>query len=58
MTLARDQRISLGVVGFVNAVLWAIPSNVVEQIARDRQTMMGRYSRTHFVWIVGVSWGV
>lgn len=38
----------------VNLILWIIPSDVVEQIARDRHTMLGRYSRTHFFWIVGI----
>lgn len=54
MALAKRQKISLAVVGAVNLALWIIPSNVVEQIARDRHTMLGRYSRRHFAWIVGV----
>ena len=54
MALAKRQRISLAVVAGVNAALWIVPSQVVEQIARDRHTMLGRYSRTHFAWIVGV----
>lgn len=37
----------------VNLALWLIPSDVVKQIARDRHTMLGRYSRQHFTWIVG-----
>ncbi|NOT01272.1 MAG: hypothetical protein HOP29_11660 [Phycisphaerales bacterium] len=36
----------------VNAWLWAVPSNVVELVARDRQTLLGRYSREHFTWII------
>ncbi len=46
------QKIWLAVVFTTNAVLWLVPSDVVEQIARDRPTMLGRYSRTHFAWIV------
>jgi len=37
-----------------NVLLWVIPSNVVELVARDRQTLLGRYSREHFSWIVAV----
>ncbi len=40
----------LSAVVAVNFVLWAAPSDVVELIARDRQTLLGRYSRTHFAW--------
>ena len=39
----------------VNAVLWVIPSDVVELIARDRHTLLGRYSRTHFFWIIAMA---
>jgi len=54
MKLIARQKIWLSVVVLANLLLWIIPSNVVEQIARDHQTMLGRYSRTHFYWIVGV----
>ncbi len=40
----------LSAVVAVNFVLWAAPSDVVELIARDRQTLLGRYSRRHFAW--------
>jgi hypothetical protein len=36
----------------VNGLLWLIPSDVVELVARDRQTLLGRYSRAHFAWII------
>ena len=49
------QKIWLAVVGATNTVLWLVPGDVVEQIARDRHTMLGRYSRTHFAWIVAVA---
>ncbi|UCE61484.1 MAG: hypothetical protein JSU63_06990 [Phycisphaerales bacterium] len=54
MKLIPRQKIWLTIVIVVNLALWIIPSDVVEQIARDRHTMLGRYSRTHFSWILGV----
>ncbi len=48
MKFCARQRIWLAIVIVVNAVIWAIPSNVVTLIARDRQTLLGRYSRSHF----------
>ena len=41
------QKIFLGVVVLINAALWIVPSNVVELVARDRHTLLGRYSREH-----------
>ena len=38
-----------------NLGLWLTPSDIVEQIARDRQTMLGRYSRTQFSWMLGLA---
>jgi hypothetical protein len=38
----------------VNAILWIVPSDVVELVARDRQTLLGRYSREHFAWIIAL----
>ena len=55
MKLIARQKIWLAIVIVANLLLWIIPSDVVEQIARDRHTMLGRYSRTHFSWIVGVT---
>ncbi|UCC30397.1 MAG: hypothetical protein JSU86_19625 [Phycisphaerales bacterium] len=55
MKLIRRQKIWLAVVILVNLALWLIPSDIVEQIARDRHTMLGRYSRQHFTWIIGVA---
>ncbi|UCG32994.1 MAG: hypothetical protein JSU68_15190, partial [Phycisphaerales bacterium] len=52
MTAKTRKRILLAVVLAANLVLWAIPSNVVELIARDRHVILGRYSREHFVWIL------
>jgi len=48
------QKVWLTIVITVNAALWLIPSDVVEEVARQRHVMLGRYSRTHFAWIVGV----
>ena len=39
------QKLFLGVVIATNVVLWVVPSDVVELVARDRQTLLGRYSR-------------
>jgi len=55
MKLIARQKIWLTIVVVANLALWAIPSDVAEQIARDRHTMLGRYSRTHFAWIIGVA---
>lgn len=46
------QRLFLGVVIATNVVLWVVPSNVVELVARDRHTLLGRYSREHATWII------
>ena len=54
MKLIARQKFWLAIVVVANTVLWLIPSDVVDQIARDRQTMLGRYSRTQFNWIMGV----
>lgn len=50
----RGQLIFVIVVLLINVVLWIIPSDIVEQVARDRQTLLGRYSRRHFTWILAV----
>ena len=55
MKLILRQKIWLTIVVVANLLLWIIPSDVVEQIARGRQTMLGRYSRTHFYWILGAA---
>ncbi|RJP39722.1 MAG: hypothetical protein C4547_03415 [Phycisphaerales bacterium] len=49
----RD-RIAILIVLAVNLALWVIPSDVVELVARERVVLLGRYSRTHFGWIIGV----
>ncbi len=54
MKLIPRQRIWLAIVIAANLALWIIPSDVVEQIARDRHVMLGWYSRAHFSWNVGV----
>ena len=55
MKLIPRQKVWLTIVILVNLALWLIPSDVVEQIARDRHTMLGRYSRHHFTWILVVA---
>ncbi len=54
MKLIPRQKIWLTIVIAANLALWLIPSDVVEQIARDRHTMLGRYSRTHLIWNLAV----
>jgi hypothetical protein len=54
MRWSTGQKVLLLLVLAANVLLWAIPSDVVELIAGDRQTLLGRYSREHFCWIVGV----
>jgi len=54
MRLLPRQKIWLVLVVSVNAALWLISSNVVELVARDEQTLLGRYSRTHFAWNIAV----
>lgn len=54
MKMILRQKIWLSVVVVANLALWVAPSNVVELIARDRQTLLGRYSREHFTWIIFV----
>lgn len=48
MKLILRQKVWLGIVATANVLLWAIPSDVVELIARDEHTLLGRYSRPHF----------
>jgi hypothetical protein len=52
--LLPRQKIWLAIVIITNLALWLIPSDVVEDIARDRHTMLGRYSRQHFTWNVAI----
>ncbi|MGD2109444.1 MAG: SGNH/GDSL hydrolase family protein [Phycisphaerae bacterium] len=55
MKLLVRQKVWLAVVIAGNLALWLIPSDVVELIAKDRHTLLGRYSRTHFTWIALVA---
>jgi len=54
MKMIPRQKFWLAFVILVNLLLWLIPSDVVELIARQRDVLLGRYSKTHFYWIVGV----
>lgn len=47
------QKIWLALMISINALLWLIPDDVVANVARGQQTMLGRYSRTHFAWNLG-----
>jgi hypothetical protein len=38
-----------------NIIFWLIPDNVLELVAREQHVLCGRYSRTHFAWIVIVA---
>jgi hypothetical protein len=42
------QKIFLTVVIVANLIAWSIPDNVVALVAKDQQTLLGRYSRGHF----------
>lgn len=42
--------IFLAIVVLTNAALWIVPSDVVELVARDKHTLLGRYSREHMSW--------
>jgi len=55
MKMIARQKLWLTIVVVTNLVLWIVPSDVIEQIVRDRPTLLGRYSRTHFYWIIGVA---
>ena len=46
--MVRRQKIYLAIIVVANAVAWAIPDNVVNLVAKDEQTIMGRYARGHF----------
>ena len=37
-----------------NVLLWLVPSDVVELVARDRHTLLGRYSLEHFLRLLGL----
>lgn len=52
MRLIPRQKFWLALIIVANLTLWIIPSDVVENIARDRHTLLGRYTRTHFSIIV------
>ena len=43
--MIRRQKIWLAIVVAVNLALWLIPSDVVEEIARQRQVLLGRTER-------------
>lgn len=45
--------IALGLL-VAQAVAWAVPSNVFELIAREQPVLLGRYSRSHFYWLLGL----
>ncbi len=48
------QKFFLSAVVIANGLLIAIPSNVSHLVAHDRTVILGRYSQTHFGWILGV----
>ncbi len=49
------QTLFLLFVAVLNGLLWAIPSDVVTLIARDRHVLLGRYSREQFAWIIAAA---
>ncbi|MCG3130495.1 MAG: hypothetical protein FLDDKLPJ_01257 [Phycisphaerae bacterium] len=51
----KVRRVALAMIAAaVNLGLWLIPSDVATLVARDRHVLLGRYSREHFTWIIGV----
>jgi hypothetical protein len=46
--MVRRQKIYLAIIVVVNAIAWSIPDNVVNLVAKDEQTLLGRYSQGHF----------
>lgn len=54
MKIPRRQRIWLALLLLSNVAFWVVPSDVVGLIARDRHTLLGRYSHDHFYWIIGM----
>ncbi len=56
-SVKRNQRLVLAIVSITNLVLWIIPSEVVTLIAKERPVLLGRYSKQHFFWAVGVAVG-
>ncbi len=55
MKLIARQKIWLTLMVVLNLAAWIIPSDVVELIARDRHTLLGRYSREHFYANLGIA---
>lgn len=51
----RYHRTALALLLLVNALAWMLPSNVAEQFAREQPVLLGRYSRTHFAWLIGLA---
>ncbi len=48
------QKLFLTAVVIANGLLIGFSSNISDLVAHDRPVILGRYSRTHFGWIVGV----
>ncbi len=49
------QKIFLAIVIAANLALWLTTSDIERLVARDRPILLGRYSRTHFTWIMAVA---
>lgn len=52
MPYSIQRRVLVVVCVVLNLVLWMVPGNVVELIARGRHVLLGRYSREQFTWIL------
>ncbi|HVP13605.1 MAG TPA: hypothetical protein VMV94_20690 [Phycisphaerae bacterium] len=46
--MVRRQKIYLAIIVVVNAIAWAMTDNIVNLVAKDEQTILGRYARGHF----------
>jgi hypothetical protein len=52
---SQERKLALLALLIAQAVLWIVPSNVLKLVAREQHVLLGRYSRTHFGWIIGVA---
>ncbi len=52
MKPTKGQIVFAVVVVLINVVLWIIPSDIAESVARNRHILLGRYSRRHMTWLL------
>jgi len=52
MNKARARQAAIALIVIANLLLWAIPSNVVEMVARQRHVLLGRYTVDRLVLLL------